>query len=233
MWKTRPGGLGDHLRRRCTKPLTLATGVGQPRGLVRRRAGQTTGGRLGRRREVQGRKRGRQEGLGRGAAASSATEGLGEMDEAGRGVRPGRTGPAVTLIGAIAAAALLKPRAPLRVHSRPSSRHPLLPAAAAQRTATARASPEPHRRPSLHIPVKPHTGSRGHNRPAPGRPREVGPETRCRRNPARGGPPPKGRPRPRVGGGAGTTGLFALGAGQMGRTNSYLPTRLERRSGPN
>lgn len=65
----------------------------------------------------------------------------------------GQARPAVTLIGAIAAAALLKQRTLPSVHSGPPSRYALAPAAAAHWTAAARASSEPVRCPRTYIPV--------------------------------------------------------------------------------
>lgn len=65
----------------------------------------------------------------------------------------GQARPAVTLIRAIAAAALRKQRTLPSVHSRPPSRYALAPAAAAHWTAAARASIEPVRWPRTYIPV--------------------------------------------------------------------------------
>lgn len=79
--------------------------------------------------------------------ANGTEGGLGSMG-GGRGT--GLAGPAVTLIGAMAAKALLKPRVAPSVHSPPPSRHPPALAAAAHWTAAARATAEPVGRPRRH-----------------------------------------------------------------------------------
>lgn len=76
---------------------------------------------------------------------TSRTKGRAEMSGVGEAKKSGLAGPAVTLIGAMATAALLKPRTPPNVHSRNLSWHPRDPAAVvdAPSTMVARDTTEP------------------------------------------------------------------------------------------
>lgn len=120
---------------------------------------------------------------------TSGTKGRAEMSGVGEAKKSGLAGPAVTLIGAMATAALLKPRTPPKVHSRIPSRHPRAPAAVADAPSTmvARDTTEPglqprtrnHRRlmPSHRVRTAPPTPR--------GRGRTLGGTGALRRNPAK------------------------------------------------
>lgn len=118
----------DCPRRWSTRPLKLATTL-QPQGLDEGMGGggQTAeGASRAAGRGLEGKKEGDSPPDKRDEGAWGNRRGAG-----GAAKRSGLAGPTVTLIGAMATAALLKPRTPPSVHSRPPFTHPPAPAAAA------------------------------------------------------------------------------------------------------